>query len=96
MMAKFDKRKILKHLLFPYVVFQILYLIADAMAKEEPITIQLFNPEWIMWYLLVSLMYYLLIPMLPEKGSKWMIPLIGIRYIWQKNLPKNAIFSYSF
>ena len=26
MMAKFDKRKILKHLLFPYVVFQILYL----------------------------------------------------------------------
>lgn len=78
MMAKFDKRKILKHLLFPYVVFQILYLIADAMAKEEPITIQLFNPEWIMWYLLVSLMYYLLIPMLPEKGSKWMLPLIGI------------------
>lgn len=78
MMARFDKRKILKHLLFPYVVFQILYLIADAMMKEEAITIQFFNPNWIMWYLLVILMYYLLIPMLPKKGSKWMLPLIGI------------------
>lgn len=80
--AKFDAKRVLKHLCLPYIVFQILYLIFYylVLAKEN-IQIQFTTPYWILWYLLATIFCYLLIPLLPKKGSIWSIPVVALSFL---------------
>ncbi len=75
--ARFDLRKILKHFLFPYFVFQTLYLVFQAVViNGTQIVLQYLVPYWILWYLFALMVYYALIPILPEKQFKnalWVI-----------------------
>jgi len=69
--ARFDKKKILKHLIFPYIIFQTLYTCFDALViSNKELVFQYSTPYWLMWYMMAMIMYYLLLPMLPEKKSK--------------------------
>ena len=69
--ARFDRAKVAKHLILPYFVFQTLYLVFDAkVLSGSEITLQYTTPYWILWYLFAIIVYYLLLPVLPEKGSK--------------------------
>jgi len=68
--AKAPDKRFWKHLALPYLVFQILYLCFDAwVLKGTALTLQFTTPYWIMWYLLALIVFCLLIPVLPEKGS---------------------------
>ena len=71
-LAKFDNKKVFKHLIIPYFVFQTLYLSFDAAVMKDgaEVTLQYTTPYWILWYLMVIIIYYILIPMLPPKGSR--------------------------
>jgi len=72
--AKFDRKKILKHFCIPYFVFQTLYLCFSAkVVTGTEIELQYTTPYWILWYLLVVIFYYLLIPALPDKGTAYAV-----------------------
>lgn len=63
--AKFDRKKIITTLVYPYVLFQVLYLLFDALVIKEDIasfTLQFTTPYWLLWYLLAMILYYLLLP----------------------------------
>lgn len=68
--AKFDKIKVLKHLLLPYFVFQLIYTVFSAkIITNSGVNIQFTTPYWILWYLLAIIFYYMLVPVLPNKNS---------------------------
>lgn len=68
--AKFGRRKILKHFCIPYLIFQTLYLCFSAkVLTGTEIVLQYTTPYWILWYLLAVIFYYMLIPVLPDKGT---------------------------
>lgn len=64
--ARFHRRKIVFGLIYPYILFQILYRIFDALIYKgkDTFTIEFGTPYWLLWYLLVTIFYYLLIPLL--------------------------------
>lgn len=75
--ARFDPKKVLRHLCLPYFVFQILYLCFQSyVLYGTELVLQFTTPYWILWYLLVTIFCYLLLPILPEKGSKSALLLI--------------------
>ena len=64
MFARFDRKKIIKHLLIPYFIFQTSYIIFD----HQSLTYV--TPFWLMWFLLVLFFYYSFLPLLPAKNLK--------------------------
>lgn len=70
-MARFKKVRIYKRLILAYLIFQPGYILFNRWFFAEQSNIQYTLPIWIMWYLLTIISYYILIPMLPDKGSKW-------------------------
>ena len=76
MFAEFDRHRIVKHLILPYLIFQPVYQHFHAYLFEKTVTFQYTTPYWILWYLLTIIFFYMLIPMLPEKKSPWVIPVL--------------------
>lgn len=63
--ARFDRRKIVLNLIYPYILFQILYQLFDTFVikGEKAVTIKFGTPYWLLWYLLVTIFCYLLLPL---------------------------------
>lgn len=63
--SHFHGVKILTDLLYPYVVFQVLYLLFDAFVlRQSPLVhLQFTVPYWLLWYLLDLIFCRLLIPL---------------------------------
>lgn len=71
--AKFRPKKIAFEYGFTYVLFQVLYLLfAFYVLEGEELVIQFSFPNWLLWYLLATIAYCLL------------IPLIDVSKLWQK------------
>ena len=70
--ARFDAKKVAKHILLPYAVFQVLYtwFNCTVVNPSKEFALQFTYPYWIMWYLLSLFFFYLLIPLLETK-SRW-------------------------
>lgn len=69
--ADFDRKKLLKRLIFPYFVFQTLYLIFNSIVFSHTlIDLQYTTPYWILWYLLTMIFYHLILPYLPQKNTR--------------------------
>ena len=66
--AKHSSEKIAFHLLYPYLLFQGLYLLYHNMVlyPEAPELYQFTTPYWALWYLLAMVFYYMLIPLLNQ------------------------------
>lgn len=64
--AKFKPKKILLSLIWPYFLFQTLYRLFQAYVIDGAgsATLQYTTPYWILWYLLATVFYYMLIPLL--------------------------------
>lgn len=64
--AKFKPKKILLAQIYPYVLFQTLYLVfyARVITGEGTVTFSYMTPYWMLWYLLVVILYNMLIPLL--------------------------------
>lgn len=67
--AKHSSEKIVFHLLYPYLLFQMLYLFYhnQVLYPEAPEVFQFTTPYWALWYLLAMVFYYMLIPLLNQK-----------------------------
>jgi fucose 4-O-acetylase-like acetyltransferase len=75
----FDKeyiQKLAKKLLLPYVIFQIIYTIFYYyLLKQDTFVIDLFTPQWSLWYLLSLFSMFLLLPLFTKmkKGLSLLI-----------------------
>lgn len=78
--ARFDSKKITANLLYPYILFQIIYQVFDTVViqQETAITLQFGKPYWLLWYLLTAFCYYLIIPMIDNDSLKNRILILGI------------------
>ena len=73
--ARYDKKKILYTLLYPYLLLQIIYLVFNTLisAGQIPLEIQFTTPYWLLWFLWVAVLYYLCIPIIEghNKFVRW-------------------------
>ena len=62
--AHFQPKKIILNLIYPYILFQIQYQLFDAfiIKKQQEVSLQFSTPYWLLWYLLVTIYCYLLLP----------------------------------
>lgn len=67
--ARFRPGKILLSLIWPYFLFQTLYKLFHGYVIQgaESVALTYTTPYWLLWYLMASIFYYLLIPMLQQK-----------------------------
>lgn len=66
--SRFRPRKLLLDLLYPYLLFQLLYLLFDTLVlKDAPLdhmVVQFTTPYWLLWYLLATIFYRLTVPLI--------------------------------
>ena len=62
--SRFSARRILTSLVWPYLVFQLLYLLFTRFVLESEIEFRFTTPYWILWYLLSTAIWHSLIPLL--------------------------------
>ena len=81
--ARFHRHKIVLGLIYPYILFQILYRIFDALIyKEKDIfTIEFGTPYWILWYIFTLIIYTFITPLLKTKSHLKMILIITLSII---------------
>ncbi|HJA94622.1 MAG TPA: acyltransferase family protein [Candidatus Eisenbergiella merdipullorum] len=66
--ARFSPEKIRNHLIYPYVVFQTLYLLFANHVLEKEAEVQFTTPYWLLWYLFASIAWNLLLPLVQGSG----------------------------
>ena len=62
--ADFKAKKIVSSLIYPYVLFQILYIVFQQKVILTPLPVQFTVPHWLLWYLFACIVYYCLIPLI--------------------------------
>lgn len=63
--TRFDRKKIWCQLVYPYVIFQILYTFFEiSLLNADELVLTFVRPRWLLWYLFAMIIYYLLIPLL--------------------------------
>lgn len=71
--AKFQGKKIIMTLICPYFLFQVLYLLFDALILKKDMSalkLQFTTPYWLLWYLMALIFYYLLLPFIESIRHK--------------------------
>lgn len=68
--AKQNARRIIKQVLYPYLIYQLLYLLFQRFYLKEENLIQFSTPYWILWYQLALFFWMLLIQVIDEKTFK--------------------------
>ena len=69
--AKFNSSKIVFHQIYPYLLFQVLYIAFHYMVlypnADGTVPWQVTTPYWLLWYLMAMIFYYMLTPLLNQK-----------------------------
>lgn len=80
--GKFNKKKLILHLIYPYVVFQIIDLCFNAIfISHKEIHLQLTKPWWLLWYLFAMIIYHLLIPLIQSKNPLYCTGILSVSII---------------
>lgn len=70
--ARFDRRKLVFQMLYPYLLFQLLYQLFDhcvlAGLPLREFTCRVSTPYWLLWYLFALVFFHLLLPLLDVQG----------------------------
>lgn len=78
--ARYDRKKIICGLLVPYVLFQTGYILFDRWLNGSETALQYTTPYWILWYLMASMMYHLLLPMYDTADRRQQFLALGITF----------------
>lgn len=74
--AKFDIKKIVRKLLFPFLIFQLIYILFEVFVLNVEVSISYFlKPRWILWYMFAMIFWKLSI-FLIDKAKKYLLPII--------------------
>ena len=78
--ARLDRKKLFSDILYPYVLFQVLYLFADAVLLNDTgwreAVLQFTTPYWHLWHLLVLLFYTMLPPPLENSTPRMRMTIV--------------------
>ena len=69
--AHFDIKKLLRNMLWPYLVFQLLYIFFDRLILQNDAAITLIRPYWIMWYIFAMMVWSLLLPLFTHWKNRY-------------------------
>lgn len=70
--------KILKKLLPPYVIFQVLYILFERNVLKNDMEMQFSKPYWILWYLLAMMIWSILLPVVSTNSRKKQLFVLGL------------------
>lgn len=76
--ANFSISKIGRKLLYPYLLFQMLYLLFDKHLINTETTIQFLTPYWLLWYLWAMIVWTLAIPIIKGETTRKRGIILGI------------------
>lgn len=62
--ARFDAERFFRRLLYPYLVYQTLYLLFDRLVLHGKAPLQYTTPYWLLWYLFSMMLWTLLLPLI--------------------------------
>lgn len=74
--AKFDPKRVLTRLIYPYFMFQLLYCLFDRYVLGGEAVLQFSTPYWIMWYMLAMIVWTCTAPLLEQAKRKWQMAVI--------------------
>ena len=73
--ARFDAERFFRRLLYPYLVYQTLYLLFDRLVLHGKAPLQYTTPYWLLWYLFSMMLWTLLLPLIDGvKNSRAALP----------------------
>lgn len=77
--ATFNKRKIFENLIYPYLIFQTLYVLFDHYLLKNSPKLQYTKPYWLMWYLLAMIIWECALPLFQDisRTKKLLVILIA-------------------
>ncbi len=87
MLANFNLKKYLKGLIFPYILFQIAYILFNRWlffpesVYSETFSIQFSTPFWLLWYLFTAAVYYLPVPAFSKLQTKYFPALFAVSFV---------------
>ena len=79
--ARFDRKKIIKHYLWPYVFFQTAYYYFNTCVLKVEVVFELTTPYYTLWYLLTVATYYCCIPLFQTKNRKHAIIAFALSFL---------------
>ena len=81
--AKFNPAKIIRTLILPYVILQLLYLPYNSLfiLEKDTFTLQFTKPYWLLWYLMTVAFYYLLIPFFETNNRQKQLMIVAASII---------------
>lgn len=83
--ARYDRRRIVFHLAYPYLLFQLLYRLFDhCLLDGQPLDsfeAQTTTPYWLLWYLFSMLIYHLLLPLIDVQGTRRQTIIVGLSFL---------------
>ena len=67
--ARFDAARFFRRLLYPYLLYQTLYLLFDRLVLHGKAPLQYTTPYWLLWYLFSMMLWTLLLPLIDGAKS---------------------------
>ena len=65
--SRFDSKRYINALLYPYCIYQILYLLFQRFYLKEDNVLQFTTPYWLLWYLLSTMFWMLFLQFIEGK-----------------------------
>lgn len=78
--AKFDPARIRCRMIYPYLVFQTLYILFANRVLGKETDLQYTTPYWLLWYLFAMVAWNLALPLLDIKSAKKKLAVLGISF----------------
>ncbi len=78
--ARFNPSKIKRNMIYPYLVFQTIYLVFSNRILQEEVDIQYTTPYWILWYLFAIIVWNLVLPLVKTDSLKKKLVWLGISF----------------
>lgn len=79
--SKFKIKNLLNKFILPYMIFQVLYILFENYILHNNLTMQFYQPYWLLWYLFSSAIYLLILPIINVKNKYLKITILLISVI---------------
>ena len=73
--------KIARNYIYPYIVFQTLYVVFDRMVLKNDSDMQYVKPYWLLWYLMALIIWNLMIPFIKTESAKKRMMIITVSVV---------------
>lgn len=78
--VRFSLKRILCRWCIPYIIFQCVYLLFVKYVLKTSVTFQFATPYWLLWYMLTSIYYQLLLPILDRANKIAQVLLLAFAF----------------